>query len=93
MTIGTHSGIAAAVVVAMLAAAPAAVAMTPAAEAIFARVKATNQINTICRDMGSVRTAVTKATRDLLRENVLSGSPRPDAQAAGRHILENCGRL
>lgn len=84
---------AAAIVVATLVAPQAALAMTPEAEAILNRVKATTAINSICNDRGKVRDAVTAATRALLNEKVLSGMPRSDAQAAGQHIMQNCGSL
>ncbi len=71
---------------------PAAATLSPAARAIVDRVAADNRLEAICSDRNAVADAVRAATRALLRAGVLSGNPRPDAEAAGRSILADCGR-
>ncbi|MBJ3776706.1 hypothetical protein [Acuticoccus mangrovi] len=67
--------------------------LTPGSEAIVSAVRANGDINAICHDRGRVTNEVKAATKSLVSSGRLPNNPRSDAMAAGRYILDNCGKF
>jgi hypothetical protein len=67
--------------------------LTPVGEKIFARLRATPDINTICKDDGALRDIVKATVRSMVMSGEVSGRPRDDARAAAQQVKARCGTL
>ena len=81
-------------VLAMLAAEPAfSATLSPNAELILTTARTSNDLNAICSDRSQLTAELKTVTRSLMKSGALSGNPRSDAEAAGKYIVMNCGKL
>ncbi|MBI1262199.1 MAG: hypothetical protein GC184_10785 [Rhizobiales bacterium] len=60
---------------------------------VVTEVKTTNDINIICKEKDSLKTAVKAAVVTLVSKGELTAPVRGPAKEAGRYIYQNCGKL